>query len=126
MMSHIQKDLPFNQTPQGEVSNGHSTYNSIVKILEKHGCVLIGWTDRENIHFDIMFSLPAPVGWLQRDITHEDLCVTIFGFGAAAFNINEIEVLPAYIADKLGLQMSDALLKLAELINNIRKYILQY
>lgn len=41
----------------GEVINGENTYKAIAKNLKNGKSVIVGWTDEEGTHFDILFSL---------------------------------------------------------------------
>lgn len=111
----------MNMNPYGEVINGTSTYRGIAEKLLKKESIIIGWTDEEYTHYDILFAIyPHKEGYLQRGLTHDDLYVSIIGLGSFGFNIcNDHD--GGYIAEKLNL--SGDCKRLAELLNNIQKLL---
>ena len=106
-----------------EVINHQDTYEDIASTLESEGRVVIGWSDEQGTHFDLLFNIEVPqFGSLQggqRGMT--DLFVTILGRGGFGFTKTETETHAGYIAGKFGGGLGSTAEKLAELINRIRK-----
>lgn len=111
----------MNMNSYNEVVNGTDTYKGIAEKLLKKESIIIGWTDEEYTHYDILFAVyPHKEGYLQRGLTHDDLYISIIGLGSFGFNIcNEHD--GGYIAEKLNL--SGDCKKLAELLNNVQKLL---
>lgn len=106
-----------------EVTNGEETYNEISAFLGSgNGPVLIGWTDEESSHLDVMFSIVnIKVGNIQgihpaAPIVGGMLFVTIMRIGAFAFAIHDGPLSSDYVGEKLGTgennPTTDALTKL--------------
>lgn len=107
----------------GEIINGPNTYEAIAAEIgsQTRNSVVIGWTDEEGSHLDVLFALrPTQFGNLQRGYRGvTDLFVAVMGFGTAAFECGS-QSHPGYYAGKLGLGDNITNTKLAELIDNIR------
>lgn len=103
----------------GEVINGEKTYKEIAYLLKCGNSVIIGWTDEEGTHFDILFSLNVvKEGTLQGGLRWNDLFVSIMRIGSFGF-LTDSEKESGYIGEKLGLGNNDTTVKLTELINGI-------
>ena len=111
----------MNMDTYKEVINGKETYKEIREKLENGENVVIGWTDEDYTHHDILFSFNTfkPEGnMLQRGIRSTDLFVSIMGLGAYGFN-RYSEKSAGYIAEKLNVRGKITAEKLAELINGV-------
>lgn len=111
----------MNKDTYGEIINGKETYQDIAKNLKNKGSIIIGWTDGEFTHLDILFSYRVTRvkdNVLQRGLRWTDLFVSIMGIGAMGF-ITDHEKTPAYIAEKLNTGNNITTEKLTELINGI-------
>lgn len=105
----------------GEVINGKNTYKEIVYQLKHGNSVIIGWTDQEYTHFDILFSVNViKEGTLQGGLRWNDLFVSIMRKGAFGF-LADTEKDSGYIGEKLGLGNNITTEKVTELINGIIK-----
>lgn len=107
----------------GEVLNRAGTYDEIVAQLNTHSrSMIIGWTDEEGSHLDILFTLqPRQEGNLQRGSRGPtDLFVSIMGIGAHGFALDSDDIDPGYYGEKLRLGDNITTTKLAELVNNVR------
>lgn len=103
----------------GEVINGENTYKEIAYLLKSNNSVIIGWTDEEGTHFDVLFTLNAvKKGTLQGGLRWNDLFVSIMRIGAFGF-LTDGEKDSGYIGEKLGLGNNVTTEKLTELINGI-------
>ena len=110
----------------GEVINGENTYKTIAKNLKNGKSVIVGWTDEEGTHFDILFSLNVvKEGPLQGGLRWNDLFVSIMKIGAFGFLIGS-EKHSGYIGEKLNLGDNITTEKLTELINGIIGYLKFY
>ena len=105
-----------------EVINGDDTYQTIAKELKDNKAVIIGWTDGEATHFDIMFKLGAekPLfnNYLQRGIRNYYLFVGIIDHTFYGFSPESIKHW-SYIAEKLRMGDNNCTRKVAELINGV-------
>ena len=113
----------MNKDEYGEIINGVETYRDIVHYLKTNGSIIIGWTDEEFTHYDILFScnvIKIKGNELQRGLRWTDLFVSIIGVGAMGF-ITDEEKSPAYVGEKLNLNVNYTTIKLTELINGIIK-----
>ena len=111
----------MNRDQYGETINGRNTYDTIARILEDGLSVMIGWTDEEYTHYDILFTLAPfiPLGEIiQRGIKRNDLIVSIIGKGSFGFKVGNNHS-AGYISEKLNIT-SDCT-KLAELINGVQE-----
>ena len=115
----------MNTDEHGEAINGEKTYQRIAKDLQdEQDSVLVGWTDENMTHFDVLFVLNAQ----QRGINihggikpDKDLFVAIMRKGAFAFSVTGPELHQGYIAEKLGLiNQSKTTKKLADLLNGVK------
>lgn len=106
----------------GEVINGENTYREIVKSLRLGRSIIIGWTDENGTHLDILFSHNvAKAGGLQRGLRQTDIFVGISSWGMFGFQANGSWKAPRYVSEKLGTGgCGDELnRKLSELINGV-------
>lgn len=109
----------------GEVINGESTYKGIAEELGR-SAVLIGWTDHNGTHLNILFTLTAlTYGDLHGGVNRRDLFVSIMRWGAFGFNTEEMDTHPGYYDEKLGGTRTFGPIAepLAELINGVKKYL---
>lgn len=106
-----------------EVINGPETYAEIAARLLTQGAVIIGWTDQNSTHYDILFTMrPAQFGSLQGGVRGpRDLFVSIMRRGCFAFDILSMPSLhPGYIQEKLGISTEcPTSVALTELINGV-------
>lgn len=109
------------QDEYGEIINGTETYDEIRKRLFKGENVIIGWTDEEYTHFDILFSLRAykpQNNYLQRGLRGNELFVSIIGLGVFGFDVGS-QKSSGYIAEKLNIKGQPTIDKLGKLINGV-------
>jgi hypothetical protein len=114
----------LDQDEYGEVFNSERTFTGLARLLEKHISVVIGWTDQEGSHLDILFVVaPVQAGGLQRGMSAQtDLFVAVSHFGMFGFEIKEDgELFAGYVGEKLRLGDNITTQKLAELIDGVRK-----
>ena len=105
----------------GEVVNGINTYRSIAKSLKNGESVIIGWTDQDYTHFDILFTLNCTqVSLLQRGLRGSDLFVSIMSHSAFGFK-TESTKLGDYIQEKLQISGTTCGEKVKQLINGVIK-----
>ena len=105
----------------GEIINGEKTYKEIAYLLKHGNSIIIGWTDEEYTHYDILFTLNVvKEGTLQGGLRWNDLFVSIMRKGAFGF-LTDSEKDSGYIAEKLSLENNITTEKLTELINGIIK-----
>lgn len=105
-----------------EVINGEHTYSEISKELKLGRSVIIGWTDDEFTHYDLLFNYNThKQGSLQRGLRGMELYVSVIGLGAFGFDVSNSDKSAGYIAEKLNINGDDTTQKVAELINNIIK-----
>lgn len=119
-MNSFETSFTFDTDDFGEIINGIKTYHSIAYHLVTDHAINVGWSDGLESHFDILFAIPIQFGKVQRGISNGDLHVSVQGFGQFAFDINEDDIHPGYIAEKLRMPMCETIQKLAILINEIR------
>lgn len=107
-----------------EIINGEDTYFEIAKHLIKGESVGIGWTDENDIHLDIIFTLGIKkYGMFQRGIKQNYLFVSIIDWSSYAFCTDSIK-LGTYIQEKLNLINYEKLgEKVKELINGVIEQI---
>ena len=116
----------MNKEKYGEKKKKKNTYKEIADRLIKGQAVIIGWTDEEYTHFDILFTYKVykEIGsYLQRGLRGNELFVSIMSLGAFGFDVNNSKKSPGYIGEKLGLNNCPTTEKLAELINAVIKEI---
>lgn len=108
-----------------EVINGEKTYESIARELLEGQAVLIGWTDQNGTHLDILFKLSAMIfgSNIQGGVKNDDLFVSVMRWGSFGFVPSAEETHPGYIDEKLGNRASfgSTATSLAELINGVKK-----
>lgn len=116
----------FNMDGWGEVVNGPSTFECTAGLLRQGRSVIMGWTDEQMSHFDILFTYnPVIRGNIQGGLNEAELApyifVSIMRLGAFAFKVKRTPALsPDYIAEKLGLAYGNATSrKLATLVNGV-------
>lgn len=121
----------MNYSEYGEIINGEDTYNEIAeKLINRRVPVMIGWTDEECTHYDIMFIYgtykPINNMW-QGGLRPEDLFVAISRRGMFGFEINSNKLYPEYIAEKLFLtrNVDTSIEKVTELINGVKKSMVE-
>lgn len=111
----------MNRTKYNEIINGEETYNEIVDKLKQNIPVVVGWTDEDYRHFDILFVYKAyrePLNYLQRGFKPTDLFVSLLGWGSSyGFEVDR-EKHEGYISEKLNVYGETAS-KLTELINEV-------
>jgi hypothetical protein len=115
------------QDEYGEVINHGETYREIAQYLAyEDRPVLIGWTDQEGTHFDIMFVVnPIMFGTnIQGGLKQNDLFVGVMRQGIFGFIIKDENTHHGYIAEKLGMSPCVTTEKLAELINGVKKELI--
>ena len=112
----------MNKDSYEEVINGKETYTSIAEFLKANKSVIIGWTDEEYTHYDILFNYGNVVkeGNMQRGIKNTDLFVSIIDKTSYGFKADS-EKLGGYIAEKLRLGNNVTATKVTELINGVIK-----
>jgi len=116
----------MNKDEYGEVINGKNTYTEIANDLKEVGkSVLIGWTDQNSTHFDILFTFQPKVEGtnIQGGVRGTDLFVSIMRRGAFGFEIANEDTHESYYDEKLGGGLGSTAEKLAELINEIKKLL---
>jgi hypothetical protein len=106
----------------GEVINGEKTYKGIAEELGSNS-VLIGWTDNNGTHFDILFTLSALTYGtnIQGGVRGTDLFISIMRRGAFGFEKDHEDTHAGYYDEKLGGGMGSTSEALAELINGVKK-----
>lgn len=116
----------MNYNEYGEVINGEDTYKGIAEELSKNA-VLVGWTDQNGTHLDILFTLNALVYGtnIQGGVKKTDLFVSIMRLGAFGFDPNEKETHSGYYNEKLGTRdtLGPTADHLADLVNGVKKYL---
>ena len=109
-----------------EVTNSPETYNEIAQCVRMTP-VIVGWTDEDGSHYDLLFAYrPGQFGNIGHGIPTViiSLFVGVIGVGCFAFSAEHHDTHPSYYAEKLGLteiENSSTMVKLAELINGVRK-----
>lgn len=114
----------MNKDIYDEIINGENTYKEIANRLKQGQAAIIGWTDEEYTHLDILFTYNVykeQRNILQRGLRGNELFVSIMSVGAFGFNINNSKKYPGYIGEKLRLPGETTRKKLTELINGIIK-----
>lgn len=104
----------------GEIINGPYTYKGIANRLKEGESVIIGWTDEEYTHLDLLFNFKTyKEGMLQRGLRGNELFVSIIGLSVFGFDVKDREIHEGYISQKLNIHGEPTVSKLAELINGI-------
>ncbi len=114
----------------GEVLNSPETFESIAVILQQVGSCLIGWTDEEGTHFDILFTwrvgnVPS-FGTLQGGVKGSDLFISIMRIGSFGFELKNSDTDGGYYEEKLvrNMNLGSTREAIAELINGVKKYLI--
>lgn len=112
------------------VINGEDTYKETARILLEEGKMVYPWTDERETQFDILFTYQPTTCFeyglsshMQGGVRVTDLFVSIMRLGAFAFQIDDNDSSPEYIAEKFCCQKTYSIEKLADLINGVRKEI---
>lgn len=106
----------------GEVVNHPDTYAEIAQNLKEGSSVLVGWTDSDMTHFDVLFTTnTVGFGTFQGGVRETDLFVSIMRRGAFGFEIDHEDTHAGYYDEKLGGGMGSTSEALAELINGVKK-----
>lgn len=111
----------------GEIINAPETYKAIATVLGITGSCLIGWTDEEATHFDILFNyqiggIPTFAGQMQGGIQATDLFISIMRIGCFGFEVKNEDTYWTYYNEKLGYHLGETTgKKIAELINGVKK-----
>lgn len=108
----------------GEIINGEQTYKEIAKTLKEKGSCIIGWTDQEYDHRDILFTYkPKKYGTLQRGLNwNSHLYISIIDSSCMGFLLEsktDNKKHNGYIMEKLRLHDNSCDLKICELINGV-------
>ena len=116
----------MNLDKYNEVINGKSTYEKIAKVLvdEEKGKAIIGWTDQEFDHRDILFTYqPHHLGGeLQRGLRWCYLYVSIMDHACMGFLIEmhrDNRKDNGYLMEKLHLHENHCDIAICELINGV-------
>lgn len=109
----------------GEIINGPYTYKGIANRLKEGESVIIGWTDEEYTHLDLLFNFKTyKEGMLQRGLRGNELFVSIIGLSVFGFDVKDREIHEGYISTKLNIHGEPTVSKLAELINSVIKELI--
>lgn len=107
-----------------EVINGEQTYKKIAETLLDTGKCIIGWTDQQYDHRDILFTYqPKHLGGvLQRGLKWYYLYVSIIDQTSMGFlmedRTNNVKH-ESYLMEKLRLNDNHCDIKICELINGV-------
>ena len=116
----------MNKDEYGEITNGYKTVTEIAEKLRQGQAVIVGWTDEEYTHFDLLFNYNTyKKGMLQRGLRGSELYVSIISIGAFGFDVKDREIHSGYISEKLNIHGEPTITKLAELINGIMKELIR-
>lgn len=112
----------------GEIINGNTTYKKIANELVNKNSVIIGWTDKEYDHRDILFTFrPKKYGSLQRGLNfNSHLYVSIISCNSMGFLVDDKvdnRKTKEYIMEKLNLYNNDCNKAICELINGVIYYL---
>lgn len=106
-----------------EVINSPITYTAIATELASRHRAIVGWTDGQGSHFDLLLALgPTPFGENRRGLRgYSDLFVGVLGCGCFGFDVTRSREPRhvTYIAEKLCLREDSTSAALTELINGI-------
>lgn len=109
----------------GEITNGYNTVKEMAEKLKEGQSVIIGWTDEEYTHLDLLFNYNTyKEGMLQRGLRGNELYVSIISLGAFGFDVEDREIHKGYISEKLNIHGEPTITKLTELINGIIKELI--
>lgn len=107
-----------------EVINGKNTFRTIAKELVDYGRCIIGWTDENCDHRDILFTFkPHKYGDLQRGLRWTYLFVSIMDFCSMGFLIEDGPTdntkHNGYIKEKLRLHDNQCDDRICDLVNGV-------
>lgn len=116
--------MKLNTDSYGEITNGLNTYIIIGKELLEGKSVIIGWTDEEYDHRDILFTFrPQKHGTLQRGLNFPShLYVSIIDYSSMGFLIEDDcnnRKANGYIKEKLRLCDNHCDDMICDLINGV-------
>lgn len=111
-----------------EAVNGEKTYKRIAETLISDKSCILGWTDEEYDHRDILFTyMPRHIGGeLQRGLRWCYLYVSIMGQCSMGFlieNNRDNRKHSSYIKEKLMLNDNHCDDKICELVNGVIFYL---
>ena len=115
----------MNKDKYNEIINGKETFKEIADYLRKGQPIMIGWTDEEYTHYDILFVYKTNKEYgnmFQFGLRPTDLFISIMGWSSFGFDINS-EKSSGYIAEKLKISGEKTKEKIAELINGVIKML---
>lgn len=108
----------------GEVTTSQETARGIAIALVVSGSALIGWTDGNATHHDILFCIVRDhCGNFQGGVnpkTH--IFISVMRLGCFAFRLGENELATSYYDEKLAHATAD----MAKLFNMVRKEYVVY
>lgn len=108
----------------GDVINHPDTYQKIADNLKARLNVLLGWTDENGTHFDILFTVNVEgYGTFQGGVRPTDLFISVMRRGCFGFEKDNTDTHAGYYDEKLGGGMGSTSEKLAELINEVKKLL---
>lgn len=107
----------------GEVVNDPETYDEVAQLLIEDNSVLLGWTDQNMTHLDILLTIkPSGFGTHQGGIRPAtDIFVSIMRRGSFGFEIANEDTHSGYYEEKLGGPMGSTADAVAELVNEVKK-----
>lgn len=110
----------------GEAINSLGTYKTIADLIRDGKSCIVGWTDQEGTHLDILFTYGASHigGMLQGGVRSTDLFVSVMRIGTFGFEIDRLDTHPSYFGEKLKLGKNVTTEKLADLINGVKGELL--
>lgn len=100
------------------VNNSNLLYEFIAFTLKTKSALFVRWTDNHGSVYDILFSLPLPVGKPGRGYTCGDLVVAISGKSCFHFATKKVSA-AYYYNEKLGVYNEE----LTTLLNSIRSVL---
>lgn len=116
----------MNMDAYGEITNGPMTFRLIADMLRSSSSVpcIIGWTDEQLTHYDILFTLsPFQAGLLQGGMRGPgNLYVSIMRLGSFGFAVRTQSpgrLTSGYVGEKLNVSCKLTSQKLSELINGV-------
>lgn len=119
----------MNKDSYEEVINGQETYDEIAGQLLLGNNVMIGWTDEDGSHYDILFCYKKMFmsgSNIQGGINpRSDLFVSIMRLGAFSFEVEKTGTHYKYYSEKLGIRSLESIISIADLIEGIKRSILK-
>lgn len=123
---NLTRESNMNYDEYGEVINGEETYKGIAEELRTNA-VIIGWTDEQMSHFDILFTFTAISfgSQIQGGVKpRSDLFVSVMRKGSFAFDISNEGTHWGYYDEKLHGGFGEITgQKVADLINGVKRYL---